>query len=90
MKSHHHPDSDNPDIVRDGEGVSVPFAFRDSSPARCSLLPRAGDKLRCMDTGHMRMLDSIGCAAISAEAGRAGLTVMDYLSDRLRYNLVKD
>lgn len=83
-------DHENPDIVRDGEGVSVPFQFRDSSPARDLLLPRAGDKLRCLDTGHVRTLDSAACAAIANEAGRAGLAAPDYLTARLRYELVKD
>ena len=83
-------DDETPDIVRDGEGVSVPFLFRDSSPARNPLLLRAGDKLRCMDTGHLRTLDSAACTAIAAEAGRAGLTVRDYLTARLRYDYVRD
>lgn len=83
------PDDEATDIVRDGEGVSVPFLFRDSSPAR-DRLPRAGDELRCMDTGHVRTLDGATCAAIASEAGRAGLAVPKYLIARLRYALVKE
>ena len=86
-----HMDSSNPeherkrDIVKDGEGVNVPFVLRDGAWAGPAL--EIGDMLRDLDTGSLVFLDRAYIAAIRSEAAGAGMSVTGYLRNQLHYSI---
>jgi hypothetical protein len=80
-------EGDDSNMVRDGEGVRLPFSLRDSARRASAPLPLAGRTLRCTDTGRVTAIDAAMSDAIGSEAGAAGLTVEAYLRTRLHYTL---
>jgi hypothetical protein len=88
MKSQNEDDGRNPDIVQDGEAVSVSFFMRDGGGWNAAM--DASDRLRDLDTGAVDPLDSAHIAAIRLEAAREGLPVATYLRDRLHYTIERD